>query len=108
MKLKLMAIYDSAAKAFHAPFAVASTAIALRQLVRVMEEQPNHDFSKFGDQYVLFELGEWDNETGALTDLGQVSIGSLLVIRNRVVSVSKPSPARDALIARTEADFSQE
>lgn len=84
MKLELFAIYDSAAKAFLPPFVAASESVVLRQLVKVMEEQPNHDFVRYSDQYVLYQLAHWDNESGELHDLGQISIGSLLVIKNRV------------------------
>lgn len=91
MKLKLMAIYDTASKAFLPPFAVASLEVCLRQIVKVTQEQPNHDFARYGDQYVLYELADWDNESGELVDRGQISIGSLLVIRNRVRVVEPPS-----------------
>lgn len=90
MKLKMLSIYDQASKAFLPPFVVATVDIALRQLVKVMQEQPKHDFVLFGDQYTLYELGDWDNETGVFSEY-QVSLGSLQVLRSRVRVVAAPS-----------------
>lgn len=91
MKLKMFAIYDNAAKAFLAPFVVATTEMCLRQFVKQLQGDPDHDFVRFGDQYVLYELAEWDNESGEIFDHGQVSLGSLQVLRNRVRVIEPPS-----------------
>jgi len=80
MKLNLMAIYDAAAKAYLPPFCVASEAIAIRQLRSVSIEQPKHDFVRYSDQYFLFHLGFFDNETGKVTEGLPDSLGSLKVI----------------------------
>lgn len=80
MKLKLMAVFDTASRAFLPPFAVATEAMALRQFRKVAEEQPKHDFCRYPDQYVLYVLGDWDNETGLISNLEQRTLGSLQVI----------------------------
>jgi len=80
MKLKLMAVFDVAARAFHAPFVVATEAIAVRQFARVAEDQPTHDYVKYGDQYTLYVLGSFDNENGLVSEVEQRSLGSLQVI----------------------------
>jgi len=80
MKLKLMAIYDSAAKAFLPPFCVASEALAVRQFQSLSAKQPEHDFVKYADQYVLFELGEFENEFGVIEPCPARSLGSLFAI----------------------------
>lgn len=80
MKLKLMAVFDQASKAFLAPFAVATEAMAVRQFSRVALEQPNHDFVRYAHQYNLYVLGSLDNETGVISEVEQRSLGSLQVI----------------------------
>lgn len=80
MKLEMMAIFDQAAKAFLPPFCVASEAIALRQLRALGQEQPKHDFVRFSDQYTLYFLGTFDNESGKVFATGPSSLGTLQVI----------------------------
>lgn len=80
MKLEMMAIYDSAAKAFLPPFCVASEALAIRQFRVLGEKQPDHDFVKFADQYVLFRVGEFENEFGVIEPCPAKSLGTLLAI----------------------------
>lgn len=83
MKLKVMAVFDQAAKAFHNPFVVATEEIGVRQFARVMREQPAHDFVRYADQHNLYVLGSFDNETGVISQVEQRSLGSLQVIVNQ-------------------------
>lgn len=108
MKLKLMAIFDQASRAFLPPFAVATEEIALRQFVRLPEEQPNHDLVRYAESYNLYVLGSFDNESGLISELEQRSLGSLQVLmgkplRDSVNGVLKPST--EALLERSEKLF---
>lgn len=80
MKLKMMAVYDSASAAYLPPFVVATTAMALRQIRDVGLKQPDHDFVRHGDQFVLFDLGSFDNESGEIVVSAPVSLGTMLSI----------------------------
>lgn len=82
MKLKMMAIFDSASRAYLPPFAVATTAIALRQIRDLGAKQPEHDFVRHGDQFFLCEVGEWDNESGRISSSDEAprSLGTMLSI----------------------------
>lgn len=105
MKLKLMAIFDQASRAFLPPFAVATEEIALRQFVKLPEEQPNHDLVRYADSYNLYVLGSFDNESGLISELEQRSLGSLQILmgkplRDSINGVLKPST--EALRARVE------
>lgn len=77
MKLRLMAIFDSASAAYLPPFAVATPAMALRHLRDVAAKQPEHDFVRHGDQFTLFEVGSWDNETGEVKGQEPESFGTM-------------------------------
>jgi len=77
MKLRLMAFYDQAAAAYLAPFAAATQAVALRQVHELPNKDPSHDFVKYSDQFTLFDLGSFDNETGKVESAeGPVSLGT--------------------------------
>lgn len=70
MKLKVMAVYDSASETFARPWFAQSTGFAVRafsdEVNRADRDNPlcNH----FGD-FDLFELGEWVDDTGQFTCL---------------------------------------
>jgi len=82
MKLEMMAIYDSASRAFLPPFTVASEEIALRQFKVLAQEQPKHDFVRFGHQYTLYRVGAFDNETGKITVSNPDALGTLQALVN--------------------------
>lgn len=59
MNLKVFAIYDDAASAYHQPFFFVTNAMAIR-VFSEMANDPNHQFCKYASQYTLFELGEFN------------------------------------------------
>lgn len=63
MKLKLFAIYDTKAEAYMTPFYLATKGMALRVFADCCND-PDHNFGKNPEDYVLFELGEFDANTG--------------------------------------------
>lgn len=77
MKLRLMAIFDSASAAYLPPFAVATPSMALRQIREVAATRPEHDFVRHGDQFTLFEVGSWNNETGEVKGMEPESFGTM-------------------------------
>lgn len=62
MNLKRFTIFDSKAEASLPPFYRISTGVALRDFEASCND-PNHDFSKYGGDYTLFELGSYDQAT---------------------------------------------
>lgn len=68
MKLKVFSVYDSAAKAYIPPFFVAEVGLAIREFQGCACD-PNHHFCKFGSDFTLFEIGEFDDSNGVLTAL---------------------------------------
>lgn len=66
MILKVYSIYDSKAEAYVRPFFAPTKGLALRSVLAALQD-PNHDLSKYPADYTLFELGEWDDQTGLFT-----------------------------------------
>lgn len=65
MKLKIFSIRDSKAEAFLQPIFATTTGVAMRQLGAAVN-QDGHDLNKFTDDYALFDLGEFDDQSGLI------------------------------------------
>lgn len=65
MILKCFAIYDTKAAFFHAPFFTPGKVECERHMRRAVQELTS-DYKEFTEDYVLFELGEFDNEGGIM------------------------------------------
>lgn len=78
MKLKMFSVYDSKAEAYMQPFYSQTTGLALRSFEAACNKE-DHDFYKYGADYTLFLLGEFDQNT-AKFDLAPtpVSLGIAL------------------------------
>lgn len=63
---KIFAVYDSKAEAHLPPFTSLTTAVAIRQFQATVDNLES-DFARFPGDYTLFELGEWDQNTGNIT-----------------------------------------
>lgn len=68
MRFKIMSVYDQKAKAYLPPFYLPNTALGVRAFRDAVNE-PGHAFQKNPEDYVLFALGEFDDETGAFSTL---------------------------------------
>lgn len=77
MKLCMMAVFDSASAAFLPPFVVATPMMALRQIRDQAARQPDHDFVRHADQFTLFQVGSWDNESGDVKGCAPQSMGTM-------------------------------
>lgn len=83
MKLKIVAVRDRAVDAFMRPFTVQSTGQAIRsfgdEINRASQDNPMHAHP---DDYDLYELAEYDENTGAITQTPdhpkQIAIGKQL------------------------------
>lgn len=80
MNLTIVAIHDRATDAYSTPIFVHTTGQAIRGFQDEINE-PNNPMSKHPDDYDLYQLGEYDNATGAFTNLKeprQLAIGKQL------------------------------
>lgn len=65
MIFKVFSIFDSKASGFMLPFFAANVAVAKRNVSRAVND-PTTDLHHFREDYSLFEVGEWDPDTGKL------------------------------------------
>lgn len=73
--MKVFSIYDSKAEAFLQPFFCVNAAVAVRSFQRAVQEEGS-DFNKYAPDYTLFELGDWDQESGVFVNReAKVSLG---------------------------------
>lgn len=66
MILKVFAVKDKQVDAFLQPFFSPTLGSALRSLMEVVND-PQHTFSKHAADYVLYDIGEYDDSNGVLT-----------------------------------------
>ncbi len=66
MILKIFSVFDGKALAYIPPFFLPLTAVAVRTFADLVND-PKHQFSKHAEDYTLFELGEFDDNTGVIT-----------------------------------------
>jgi len=65
MKVKIFTTYDSKAEAYLQPFFMRSRGEALRGWETICND-PNSQFHKHPSDFTLFEIGEYDEQTGTI------------------------------------------
>lgn len=63
-KMQIVSIYDSAAEAFSRPVFTASKGVAVRSFAQEVNDPANKDLHQHTEQFQMFDLGTWDDETG--------------------------------------------
>lgn len=71
MILKIFAIRDNKAEAFNTPFFTPTKGLAIRSFQEAVNDK-NTPFSKYPDDFTMFELGSFDDNTGELTMLSPI------------------------------------
>lgn len=65
---KIFAVFDTKAEAYLQPFFTPTKGIAIRSFTDCVNNE-KHEFSKYPADYVLFELGSFDDSNGLFTPL---------------------------------------
>lgn len=65
-KVMIYAVYDSKVKYFHKPMFMRNKGEALRSWTEVANEK-DHAISRHPEDFVLFELGDYDDQTATIT-----------------------------------------
>lgn len=65
MKHKMFVIYDSKANAYMTPWFLHQDAMAQRAFSDCVNDQ-NHNFGKHPEDYTLFQIGQFDDQTAEL------------------------------------------
>lgn len=62
----ICSVFDSKADAYLEPFFSVNTATALRAFESAVQKE-GHNFNTWAEDYTLFELAEFDEQTGKIT-----------------------------------------
>lgn len=68
MKLKIVSIFDSKAEVFNTPIFLPTVGMATRMFADQVNEKDS-PFQKHPEDYTLFELGEYDSDSGKFENL---------------------------------------
>lgn len=87
MKTKVFSIYDTKAKVYNLPFYSQQVASAIRMFGDVANDR-NTSINKHPADYVLYEIGTFDDQEGVLTAL--IPYGNLGYASDYIDVVKKP------------------
>ena len=62
MIMKIYSIYDEKAKAYLPPFFLNNDEVAMRAVENCLDT-PDHQFAKHPQDYTLYYIGEWDDNS---------------------------------------------
>lgn len=74
MKLKIFSVLDLKSDLFSSPFFSPTQASGVRAFSQACTD-PASEFSKFPTDFELFQIGEWDDNTGEIEYTGKESLG---------------------------------
>lgn len=80
MRLLAFAVYDSKAEAYLRPFFAETKGLALRSFVDAVND-PQSGMNKHADDYTLFEVGSFEQETGIFSPMTPVSMGNAVTFK---------------------------
>lgn len=91
MKLEILSVHDSKAEAFITPFFSPNIPMAKRSFAMAVND-PETNFHKWAEDYTLFHVGSYDQDTGTLTPLDPiVTLGNALTYISN--DSNQPQPA---------------
>ena len=70
MITKVFSIFDSKAQMFNVPFFMTTTPAAIRSFTDLVND-PNTPVNKHPSDFVLYELGEFDDSVGKMTNYAE-------------------------------------
>lgn len=82
-KVKIFAIYDNQAETFGRPFFMLTEGLAIRGFVEAASD-PQTDFAKFPSDFILYEIGDYDENTGLIESIDPKRHMSALTALNTV------------------------
>ncbi len=79
--MEIFSVHDSKANAYLTPFFAPTEGVALRQLSSAIKDE-NHEFNRYAEDYTLFQVGHWDEDTGTITGTPPRSIVNCLSLKS--------------------------
>lgn len=73
MKVGMYAVYDRKASVFARPFCSPNDAMAMRSF-RAARQDPATELSKFPEDFTLYRLGDFDDDSGEVTGFPPVAV----------------------------------
>lgn len=80
MKTNVYTIYDSKAKAYSLPFHAVNDAVATR-MVGASVNDPGTTLNKHPEDFVIYELARFDDETGVFEITNQRAVSTCLALK---------------------------
>jgi len=75
--MEIFTVYDSKAEAYLQPFFLKTKAMAIREITDAANN-PEHQFGKYPEDYVLFHIGSYNEDTGWITQDKITSLGVVI------------------------------
>jgi len=98
MKLLMFAVYDSKAGAYLQPFFMRSVPEAIRAFTDTVSN-PDTAFHRHGEDFTLFQVGEYDDQTGEVSPIRHNALGKAIEFQ----AVSPSTPSRDPVLPFPDA-----
>ena len=76
MKLEIFSVWDARLKAFNTPWFSPNSQTAIRDC-SMLVRRPETKLGEFPEDYWLYKVGEWDDESGELVDCESEKIARL-------------------------------
>lgn len=74
-RLRMFSLFDTKAQAYAPPFCAPRYELAVRSLIQALDAGGDSQLSKFPEDFVLFEIGSFDDVTGVVEALPPVNHG---------------------------------
>jgi len=62
----VVSVYDTKTAAYHPPMVFSTRPEACRFMEQLMRRTPDHPYTQFPADYILYDIGTWDSSTAAL------------------------------------------
>lgn len=80
MLMKVYSVFDTKAKAYLPPFFATNAAVAGRMMEDACSD-PKHPFNVHSADYILFEVADFDDDSGIFTSQTHVNLGNLVTFK---------------------------
>lgn len=78
--MKIFTVFDAKAEAYLQPFYARTNGEAIRSFAEACSN-PEHNFCKYGADFTLFDIGEFDENTGVITPCVPHALGNGLDLK---------------------------
>jgi hypothetical protein len=84
--MKLFVVRDTKAQYYHAPQTYRNSGDAIRACKNAVNDSTSGMFAKNAEDFSLFQVGEWDELTGAITPSEKIHVTDLVDLKEDTVN----------------------